>query len=195
MNDLSVQKRKLRRLLLEKRAALTEAERQEYGRCIAERILAEPAFQKAKTIFSFMPMDEEVQLQSLFTDSAASGKRFGFPVCFSKGRMEVYEPADRDHMERDRFGILAPNPERDRLLAPEELDFVIVPLLGFDRELYRIGYGGGFYDRYLRRLRPGTPFAGVAYSLQDCRHIPRESFDLALPVILTEKERISAQAI
>lgn len=190
--DLRVMKKALRKDLLEKRSALGDAARAEFSRQIGLRLIAEDGFLKSRNIFSFMPMKQEVQLDLVFEEADRLEKRLFFPVSFAKGHMDAYLPQDRNHMSPDSFGVHAPDPERDLMMEPEMIDLVIVPMLGFDRGLYRIGYGGGFYDRYLKRVRPDCALIGVCFADLEVEEIPRGAYDVTLPIILTERERVSA---
>lgn len=188
--DLRIVKKKLRNELMERRRSLGTEARAEFSERICGRLIAEEAFAKAAGIFSFMPMKAEVQLDRFFGEADRQGKRLFFPVCFEKGRMEAYWPKDRTKMALDSFGVHAPDAETDVHMDAKEIDLVIVPMLGFDRELYRIGYGGGFYDRYLKRLRPDCALIGVCFADLEVAEIPRGAYDISLPLILTERERV-----
>lgn len=183
----------VRKILSEKRRRMTPEAREAASLVIVERLIAETAYQRAKTIFVFCSMPEEVQLQAFYRDALDHGKQLAFPVCGKGGKMEAYIPEDWEHMLPDRYGIPSPSPEKDRLLLPDGIDLIVVPMLGFDRELFRIGYGGGYYDRYLLRLREDADAIGVSYARQEMPHIPRESFDRSLPLILTELERLAGE--
>lgn len=189
-SEIYFAKKELRKELLTKRRELAPQYRDEASRRIVQRILAEAAYQEAKRIFTFMPMSEEVQVQYLFPEADAAGKELYFPICFAEGRMEAALPADRELMAPDKFGIPSPNPEKDLIIEPEELDLILVPMLSFDRDLHRIGYGGGFYDRYLGRANYQVPILGLCFAKMEMAEIPRGRFDRPLPVILTEKEKV-----
>ena len=83
------------------------------------------------------------------------------------------------------FGIPEPDPLHSRLLPPEELDAVLVPCVGFDAEGNRLGHGGGYYDRYLRRC-PQTAAILTAFETQRLERVPREEHDLSFSVLVTE---------
>ena len=190
MDDMRRIKQALRKELMAERRALGDAEREARSAVIVDKILADPAWHAAKTVFSFMPMEEELNVEPLLVAAEREGKRIGFPVCFPKGRMEVYARGDHD-WEIDNYGIRVPVTDENNYIPADEIDLVIAPLLGFDREKYRIGYGAGFYDRFIERLRPDCPVIGVAFSVQERDRIPREPTDKRLTKIYTEKETIA----
>lgn len=190
--SILLQKKQLRKELKKRRAAIAPSDHEAFSRKVAEQIIGSEAFAKARIIFSFYPMGTELRIDRLFPTAKKQGKTLVFPVCFSQGRMEAYQPGDYNNMALDSYGIPAPSPERDRLIDPEEIDLCLVPLLGFDKKSYRIGYGGGYYDRFLLRLRDDADIIGVAFSAQEVARIPRESFDMKLPLLVTENGFLSA---
>ncbi len=89
-----------------------------------------------------------------------------------------------------RFGLLEPKPETLRPVDPQELDLVIVPGVAFDREGFRIGFGAGYYDRFLPKLRKDSVLISLVYDFQLMPKVPREPHDIAVHWIITEKELI-----
>lgn len=182
---IQAQKKELRALLKKRRQQMGSLARLQASQAICDTLLTLPELQRVRNCFTFSPTEEEVQLESWFT-RVEDRCSLSFPVCLSRGMMEAYKPADRHQMVADRYGILAPNPLVSERIPPESLDAVIVPLLGFDQEGFRLGYGGGFYDRYLSRISAHCVLVGVAFDCQCYTPIPRESFDCSLPIIVTE---------
>lgn len=189
--DIRAVKKAMRAKIKKERAALGQEYRQQASLRIIERLKDEETFQQAQIIFAFMPMAEEVQIQALFSDAAAAGKRFAFPVTFEAGHMEAFCPRDLSQLKTDRYGILAPDPDTDLLIDPADIDLILSPLLGFDRSGHRLGYGGGFYDRYLKRLKAGTPVIGLAYAVQEQEEIPCGRYDMPIDSIVTEREELN----
>jgi len=139
-------------------------------------------------VSGFWPMGEEIDVKPLLAQLHASGHPIGLPVVVVKGEPLTFR---RWHPGLDLvsggFGTQVP-PQG----APEvEPRVLIVPLLAFDAEGYRLGYGGGFYDRTLDKLRTGSaadPLAvGVAFSAQHVARVPRDDYDQPLDWIVTEK--------
>jgi 5-formyltetrahydrofolate cyclo-ligase len=140
-------------------------------------------------ISGFWPMGSEIDLRPLLEVMSKRGHPVGLPVVVGKERPLVFrawKPGD----------ILTPggfNTEVPRDDQPEVVpDILLVPLLAFDRAGYRLGYGGGFYDRTLERLRASGPrlAIGVAFSAQEVESVPRGGFDQPLDMLLTEKDVI-----
>lgn len=190
--ELKGRKKALRENLLTIRAKMAPTVREDKSQKIVDAIFNTEAYAKAKTIFSFYPINDELRVDYLFEPALAAGKKICFPVTFTKGRMEAYIPQDLNKMPKDRFGIPSPDPKESAFVDPEDIDLVLVPMLGFDRKCLRIGYGGGFYDRFLPRLSPKATIIGVAFSNQEVVTIPHDQYDFVLPQIITDKEIISS---
>lgn len=180
----------LRKALIASRKAIPVAEREAASRAMLQRLQAEGSYQRAHTLLVYAPFDAEIRVDFLFDTAEAAGKILLFPVCLRQGEMEAYLPRDRQQMRRDRYGIPAPDPEKDELYAPEKVDLVIVPLLSFDRQGYRMGYGGGYYDRYLKRIDDPGKMIGLSFASQERENLPHGYYDVPLPLILTESERV-----
>ena len=183
-------KQDLRKQLKQRRKNLAAEARALASQQIVDKILGQAAYQEARLIFSFYPMSTEVQVSLLFEPARQAGKQICFPAVFDQGRMEAYIPRDLDHMGMDPYGFATPDPDRDQKVEPQDIDLVLVPLLGFDRDLYRIGYGGGFYDRYISRIPDSAVLLGVAFACQEVERIPRNAFDQKLDLLISEKEII-----
>ena len=143
-------------------------------------------------ISGFWPMGDEIDIVPLLSQLHASGHPIGLPVVVGKGQPLIFRSWHPGlALVAGGFRTEVPPPGSAEL-APEIL---IVPLLAFDAEGYRLGYGGGFYDRTLERLRGARgkrPLAiGVAFSAQHVTRVPRDHYDQPLDWIVTEK---SAQA-
>lgn len=139
-------------------------------------------------VSGFWPMGDEIDLKPLLAQLHASGHPIGLPVVVKKGEPLIFRQWHPGMaLVSGGFGTEVPPPN-----APElEPQVLIVPLLAFDAEGYRLGYGGGFYDRTLDKLRTGgagDPLAvGVAFSAQHVARVPRDDFDQPLDWIVTEK--------
>ena len=139
-------------------------------------------------VSGFWPMGEEIDVKPLLMQLHASGHPIGLPVVVKKSEPLIFRHWHPGMaLVGGGFGTEVPPPG-----APEvEPQVLIVPLLAFDAEGYRLGYGGGFYDRTLDKLRSGSaadPLAvGVAFSAQHVSRVPRDAFDQPLDWIVTEK--------
>ena len=188
-SELKRAKRDVRRSVLAARDALGEAERVARSTAIRRRFLALHEVEDVGVVMGFWSFGSEVSTPPLLEALHARRVRVCLPRVASGGDLEAvaYEPGDP--MTETSFG--AREPADGTILAPEVLDLVVTPGIAFDRSGHRIGYGGGFYDRFLRRTRRGVPRIAIAFDLQVLSHeLPVGSFDLGIDVIVTETETI-----
>ena len=153
---------------------------------ICARLKELPEVQNAKTIFSYLAMPDEVNLAEFHAWAEAQGKRVAFPLTGKHGQMEVYIPGPEGGMVNDRYGISAPDPEKSTHVDPGEIDVVIVPMVGFDKDNNRMGQGGGYYDRYLMRC-PHAAHIAVAFAEQEFDAVVTDYFDMKVDAVVTDK--------
>lgn len=185
-------KKELRRKILACRDALLPHERHEKSELITERILAWPAYQEARTVLLYAGVRSEVETEALTRQSLKAGKRVLMPRCVPATRDLILVPIQKwEELERGFFGLLEP-PLPTTPIAPEEPDLVVVPGVAFDADGFRLGYGGGYYDRLLRRL--GTHLSvALAFELQLVPRVPRAAHDLPVAYVATEKRLIASR--
>lgn len=188
----------LRKEILARRDALSPAEREALSKPITEALLAMPAVQNAQTLLVYACFRSEVMTHDFIAELFRQGKRLLLPKVHNASRtLQLYEIVDR---ERDTapgvWGITEPRPECCRLATPEEIEFALIPGVAFDMQGHRLGYGGGFYDRLLARLKPRMApeqIVAAAFELQIVPHVPTEDEDISVPYIVTEKRLIRAE--
>lgn len=146
---------------------------------LTQRFIQLPAFQEAKTLATYLSMGHEFSTASLIQAALQLGKRVCVPRTYPQGRMEFVE-YDPDILEKTRFGLLEPN-ERGQVVDKSEIDLIHVPGLVFQSKGYRIGYGGGYYDRYLADYTGKT--VSTIYSIQQKEFQP-DAFDQAVQEVL-----------
>jgi 5-formyltetrahydrofolate cyclo-ligase len=179
-------KRRIRRTVLEERDALTPEERTSWGERIAERFVTLPEVRHATSVMVFSSFGSEVPTGPSMERLHALGVTVALPRIEDADLVAVpYAPGDP--LRPTGFGALEPiGPET---LAPASLDVIAVPGVAFDRRGRRIGYGGGYYDRFLRGLPAFT--VGLVFGLQVLDEaLPVGRFDLPVRVIVTEGETI-----
>ena len=152
----------------------TEADSQ-----LTQRFIQLPAFQEAQTLATYLSMGHEFSTASLIQAALQSGKRVCVPRTYPQGQMEFGE-YDPDILEKTRFGLLEPN-EQGKVVDKAEIDLIHVPGLVFQSKGYRIGYGGGYYDRYLADFAGKT--VSTIYSIQQKEFQP-DVFDQAVQEVL-----------
>ncbi len=140
-------------------------------------------------VSGFLPIGSEMDVRPLLNRLRAKEIEVSLPVVIGNDLPLVFRKwCDGDPLIEEEFGTKAPGPEAKELVP----DLLIVPMLAFDRLGYRLGYGGGFYDRTLARLRRDKRIVavGVAYAGQEIDVVPRDELDQPLDRIVTEKEVI-----
>lgn len=181
-------KRKVREIALGLRAALTKEERELKSQKILSFISKVSEFQEAKTIMSFLNFRDEVDTTALAENVLKSGKRLILPRCAPHGVLIPVEISDLNaDIEPGKWGIREPKKESLVLANPEEIDLIIIPGAAFDRKGDRLGYGGGYYDRFLNRLRPAALKIALAFACQILPEIPIDPYDLRVDALVTEE--------
>jgi 5-formyltetrahydrofolate cyclo-ligase len=183
--DLKRRKRELRHEVRARRDALTAAEREQASASIADRFLALPEVGAADSVLAFWSFGSEVETASLIARVHERGARVLLPRIEDGALVPVaYEPGDP--VAATSFGAMEPT--GDRSVEPSRLDVVVVPGLAFDRRGGRVGYGGGFYDGLLPRLRPQAHAIAIAFSVQLVDEVPEGPGDRRVEAIVTEDE-------
>ena len=172
-------KKTLRNQTIAAMKALPQTVKTQADEELTQRLLELPAFQEAKTLATYLSFDHEVSTAGLIQAALQLGKRVCGPRTYPQGRMEFVE-YDPDILEKTRFGLLEPN-EKGKLVEQSEIDLIHVPGLVFQSKGYRIGYGGGYYDRYLADFAGKT--VSTIYSIQQKEFQPA-AFDQAVQEVL-----------
>ena len=178
-------KTELRRSLLSQRQALSSAQWQGQSQKICEQIQSQDLFQQAKTILVYLSHRQEPDLGSLFT--AYPQKHWGLPRCQGRDLVWHYWQPEAT-MITNRYGIR--EPEANLPVVPvEEVDLILVPCVGCDRSGYRLGYGGGYYDRLLSQpLWQTKPTLGITFAFGYLEKLPINPWDVTLQGVCTEQE-------
>ena len=147
-------KAELRKKILQEMKALSQEQKRAMDRALTERFLHHPFYQEAKNIATYLSFPHEFQTQELIEQALKDGKKVLIPKTYPKGRMEfvVYHP---QQLVKTSFGLLEPQGDLE-VVEPSQIDLIHVPGLAFTKEGYRIGYGGGYYDRYLENFAGQT---------------------------------------
>lgn len=187
MTDSSERKKELRKSTKEKISKLSAAYCENADKMILHNVTALKEYQMAKVVFCYVGRKDEINTIPLLQDIMKSGKRLGVPKCISYGLMEVYEITSLNNLQPGAYGILEPS-EGCKKMAPEEIEFACVPCLTCNEKGARLGYGGGFYDRYLSKL--SCPKAVLCRSRVMEQDIPVDEYDLRMEIVVTEEGAI-----
>jgi 5-formyltetrahydrofolate cyclo-ligase len=185
-------KRSLRRAILERRDALAEDERRERSGRIAKLALSLPEIRAAGTVMAFWSFGSEVETAPLIAALHEAGVRVALPRV-EEGDVVAVAFAPGDAVAEAVFGAMEPS--AGPVIDPQEVDAVIVPGVVFDRSGGRVGYGGGFYDRFLPRTRPGAAAVAVAFGVQIVGEVPHGAMDRRMDAIVTEDEVIRCRRV
>ena len=178
-------KSKLRKQVLHEMKALPQEQKQFIDQVLTERFLQHPFYQEANTIATYLSFPHEFQTQELIEQALKDGKKVLIPKTYPKGRMEfvVYNP---QQLAKTSFGLLEPQGDLE-VVEPSQIDLIHVPGLAFTTEGYRIGYGGGYYDRYLEHFAGHT--MSTIYPCQ-VQEFNSEDHDIAVQEVLIDERNL-----
>ena len=175
-------KQEIRDQLLSLRESLPEEERAGMSRLIRDALVKTPAFLKAETVFLYYPIRGEVDCRDLFYECARNNKRVAYPRTEEEGLRFLYV-TDPEQLLPGRFSV--PEPVVGETADDDEEALLILPGLAFSSEGYRLGYGAGYFDRYLSR-HTLHPTIGLCYDFQLIDSLPVCAHDARADLILTE---------
>ena len=186
IKDEKDEKGRLRKLALSDRDSIPLSCREAAGEKIAATVLSHPAVEKARLIMCYKSFRSEVPTDKIIAELEALGKTLCYPVCGKLGAMQAYSPKD-GAWKRGKMGITEPDVEKSRLIDPAEIDLVLCPMVAFDSDRKRMGYGAGYYDRYLPKCKNALVI-GIAFEAQRREKIITDEFDRAMDIIITEEK-------
>ena len=173
-------KKALRRAISGRKRAMTAEEIDRYSRELAEKLFAHPLYRQAPSLYAYLSYNQEVRTGEILRRCLADGKRLAVPkVCGDE--MEFLWLEDLEAVAPGAYGI--PEPVADGPVADDPAALVLMPGLAFDRQGGRMGYGGGFYDRYLSR-HPGHPTIALCYGFQLVDRVEMEPHDIPVDAVL-----------
>lgn len=157
---------------------------------IAAGVYTLPAFQASPTVMVYMALNQEVQTADIIAEARRQNKRVVVPVVQASTLMAVDLPVDSEPLRRGQFGILEPRSWKV-VVQPSDIPFVIVPGIAFDRQGGRLGFGKGYYDRFLQQASVSTFFCALAFAMQIVPEVPCMAHDIRMHGIMTEQEFIA----
>lgn len=183
MSEPKLKKPELRKTLLTTRQNLSLALWREKSDRLCTQLKQAALFQTAETVLAYFSFRQEPDLMPLFS----LPKIWGFPRCMGKELVwHQWSPQSGLSLQPGAFGILEPHPSCPTLL-PKDVDLILVPAVGCDRQGYRLGYGGGFYDRMLSQPEWAVkPTIGLLFDFACLPAFPVEPWDQPLSAIVTE---------
>ncbi len=179
-------KKEIRQRIRQVRAQLSKELKTQYSKDIQNKLLKEKLFFGANEIYCYVSSNHEVQTEKIMNEAWKQGKRVAVPKVTKKGEMEFFYIQGKEELKVGHYGILEPTSD---IPANADCELMILPGICFDYKGNRIGYGGGYYDRYLRKHHPKHKVA-LAYSCQMTESIEAEKHDVSVDMIFTEREII-----
>ena len=170
----------LRNSIRARKRAMTEEEIVSRSDALAQKFYASEAYKNAKTIYGYMPYNQEVRTIPMMEQALKDGKRVAIPKCYGD-EMKFIFIDDLSKVEKGYANI--PEPIADEPVADDTTALVLMPGLAFDPQGHRCGYGGGFYDKFLA-AEPEHPTLALCYEFQMLDHLETEEYDIPVDTVL-----------
>ncbi len=177
-------KKELRQMFLKKRDAIPQTVQREWSANIEETVLRYICEHDFDTVMLYASFRSEPETTNLLKTLLEQNVCVALPKCRKDGVMEAFIVKDACSLQSGTYGIL--EPQEDFPVAPEKISLVLVPGCAFGKDGSRIGYGGGYYDRFLPRCKQAVKI-GLCYSPCLADILPRENFDVTVDVVITEQ--------
>lgn len=185
-------KKDVRKRMLEIRNNMDTMEIERLSHKIISSLIKFKEFRDSKNIMVYLSFDNEVDSYELIRYCKENDKRIFVPYCKKEGYKMI--PTEiknfKKELKRNRFGYMEPKLEYLRPANIDDMDIIILPGVAFDKKCYRIGYGAGYYDRFLKNVKDKIPTIGLAYDFQILSSVQVEDFDVPLDYVITEKRII-----
>ena len=175
-------KKEIRSLIKKLRKQMSPQEWQEKTRMITEKVISSNSFLEATDLFCYVDFNNEVGTEGIMREAWKLGKNVWVPKVFGD-KMEFFRIDSLNNLEKGNFGVLEPSEYTEKADIKDAL--VIVPGVAFDKSCNRIGYGKGFYDKYLS-AHPTLDTIGIAFDIQVIEELPTEENDKRLNAVITE---------
>ena len=173
-------KKELRDAIRAKKRAMTPEEIEERSAQLGELLAGSPAYREADTIYGYLPYNQEVRTVPMLEQALRDGKRVAVPKVYGDEMKFLYLD-DLTKVSKGYAGI--PEPIADEPVADDKAALVLMPGLAFDPEGHRIGYGGGFYDKFLA-AEPNHPTLALCYEFQMLPELHTEEHDIPVDTVL-----------
>ncbi len=183
-------KSELREYYSQKRSSLNNLEIKKLNNIIFSKFINSNIYKNSNKIMIYISFDSEIDTHRLINQILSDGKRVIVPITDSKNNKLIpSELYSMEELELGFYNILTPKTEFIRVFDKTKLDLIIVPGIVFDKTGYRLGYGGGYYDKFLHDLK-NIPKISLCYDFQLIDSVPKESYDIPVNYILTDKRSV-----
>ena len=173
-------KKALRAAIRQQKRAMTEEEIVTKSQKLCELLMQHELYKNATTFYGYLPYNQEVRTTPMLEQALREGKRVAVPKCYGDEMKFIYLD-DLTKVEKGYANI--PEPIEDGPIADDPTALVLMPGMAFDPEGHRVGYGGGFYDKFLA-LEPDHPTVALCYDFQMLPHLETEEYDIPVDLVL-----------
>ncbi len=173
-------KQALRKAIREKKRAMTEEQICTASLRLGELLVRSEMYQQAKTLYGYLPYNQEVRTTAMLQQALLEGKRVAVPKIYGDEMKFIYLD-DLSQVAKGYSGI--PEPIQDGPVADDPTALVLMPGLAFDAQGHRVGYGGGFYDRFLEK-EPNHPTIALCYEFQMLPELPVQEYDVPVDCVI-----------
>ena len=192
MSEIRTQKSEIREKYLAVRDSIPSEQKEAFDKKISSRLVSSITYRHCTDVLLYASARGEVDTWDIFEKALADGKRVAFPCCNPDNTMTFRYVTSKDQLSVATFGLLEPTPDCEEC-TPSNFSLLIVPGLVFDKGGFRVGYGKGFYDRYLSTFEGVS--IGFTYNKLLLPEVPRGRFDRHVDVIITEKGVYAVNAV
>ena len=190
---MAMTKKEIRAMIREKKKQLSPAEISSYSDKVCDILIQQPFYKSASVIYPYLAYNQEIITTRLIEQAWCDGKAVAVPKCYENNAMEFLRITSFDQVSPGYCDI--PEPVSGEIVDDRDV-LILMPGLAFDRDFDRIGYGGGFYDRYLDRKKNCRFLkAAFAYDFQILDHIETDEHDYKVDVIITSDGCICSAAV
>lgn len=183
MND----KIKLRKYLLNQRSEMKQQEVEKLSKEIMKNLIEIPSLKQSKVVMIYLSFKNEVDTNEIIDWCFEQGKEVVIPYCVVDTRRIIpcrLDP-ERKGLEKSKYGIWEPKKDSMIPVGVENIDTIVIPGVGFDKDCNRLGFGGGFYDRFLPRRRNNTTAIAICYENQIVEALPTDDYDIPMDMVVT----------
>jgi len=180
-------KRTLRESMRAMRKALSAQEQLRASGALCERILSFAPFREAACVMAYIACRGEIDLAPVIGEILEQGKTLALPRCEAGGRLTARRVASLSRLVPGTFGLMEPAQDAE-IVPPEEIGLILVPGTAFDRDGFRLGQGGGYYDRFLQHT--DAVRVGVCHDMALLERVPREAHDIRMDAVITPSAMI-----
>lgn len=192
--NTNINKKQLREKFLQMRNNISINQIKEASKIICSKIINHHQFKDAQNILVYIPFRKEVEIKELIEEAWRLGKGVLVPKTEKQHRqMSIYEITSWQDLELGNYGIYEPKVNDKMPFIIDNINLVIVPGVAFDAKGFRLGYGGGYYDRFFDRFKKQPFKIGVAFEMQMVEQLPVDEHDYPVDQIITEERNTTEQ--